>query len=264
MLLLVLLWSLAPAAVVARSVEVGLGALNGRLLTDRQTVQSFMPRRDAILQFSLNADWPTWELSPLQEAAEFLASEKPHDERLFWDLIDELEEGQESVDPAASSEGAYKADEHDRIWALTLSKTSPLLHPLSQSIMTVRFRQLRASAQVILTCSVRLNCQVYLSIRAYAPTLELHRSLRGGERRVPLPGPGLHAPDVALHAYDALPGPSFEAALADPKSGCHAASTSWAVVLEAGSAPGTGKVVCSVPALAVSLDGKTPPSPTCA
>ena len=116
----------------------------------------------------MTADWPTWELSPLQEAAEYLASENEEDASRLWELVDDLEGSRGAIDRAlgatGGANGTFQQDEYDAVWALTLDKTTPLLHQLSHSLM-----------------------HLYLAIRAYSPTLEVHRSLRKGEEtRVPL------------------------------------------------------------------------------
>lgn len=136
------------------------------------------------VEFAVTADWPTWTLSSLQEAAEYLASEVEGDEGLLWSFVDSLQQSPSrwELDKALESP-TFEEDALDTVWALTLNQTTPLLHPLSQSML-----------------------HLYLSIRAYSPTLEMHRSLRKG---------------VAFQA----------AAAAPDRSGCReGTSTSWAVV----------------------------------
>ena len=164
------------------------------------------------VEFSLTADWPTWALSPLQEAAEFLTSEVEGDESLLWTLVDELETNyaHTQFDKAAKAE-VFVAEELDGVWAQTLNQTSPLLHPLSHSLL-----------------------HLYLSLRSYSPTLELHRSLRKG--------------------------PAFDAALlADSESGCvEGVSTSWALL---STGPGEeGQVVCQAEKLAALLSSSPSPA----
>lgn len=112
-----------------------------------------------LAQFGLTAEWPTWELSPLQEAAEYLTADKEDDHSYFWSFIDELEGSHAAIDAAAAS-SAYRSEEHDSIWALTLERATPLIHQLSHSLL-----------------------QLYLAMRIYAPTMEVHRSLRRGASR---------------------------------------------------------------------------------
>ena len=111
------------------------------------------------VEFALTADWPTWPLSSLQEAAEYLASEVEGDESLLWTLVDTLERspGRDRFDRAALAE-RFQMDDMDAVWALTLNETAGLLHPLSQNML-----------------------HLYLSLRAYSPALEMHRSLRKGK-----------------------------------------------------------------------------------
>ena len=161
-----------------------------------------------LLQFSLTADWPTWELSPVQEAAVYLADELADDNTaLLWEFVEMLEDSRQVLDQAVTGSKSFQEDQHDAVWALTLAQTSSLLHPLSHSLM-----------------------HLYLGIRAYSPTLELHRSLRKG--------------------------PAFDSALASATSDCHADSTSWAVI-----SPGEGleeTVVCSPKVLDKVLAKGTP------
>ena len=112
-------------------------------------------------QVGFTAEWPTWELSPLQEAAEFLASENKENESLLWSWIDSLDDDEtakETVDEAVVvMSQSFRQENHDAIWGLTLIKASSILNPLSQSLL-----------------------QLYVAIKTFAPTLELHRSLRTG------------------------------------------------------------------------------------
>jgi UDP-glucose:glycoprotein glucosyltransferase len=178
-------------------------------------LSSLLPTTEArSVEFALTADWPTWPLSSLQEAAEYLASEVEGDESLLWTLVDVLERspGREQFDRAALAE-RFQMEDLDAVWALTLNETAGLLHPLSQSML-----------------------HLYLSLRAYSPTLEMHRSLRKGR---------------AFRAAVAT-ATAAAAAAAGEESGCNeGTSISWALV-----SPGVGqegKVVCDATKLEEAL-----------
>lgn len=53
-------------------------------------------------KLSLSVDWPTWELSPLIEAAEYLATEDPS-QTYFWNFLENIEEDKEKIGLIASS-----------------------------------------------------------------------------------------------------------------------------------------------------------------
>ena len=170
---------------------------------------SSLPMTEArSVEFALTADWPTWPLSSLQEASEYLASEVEGDESLLWRLVDVLERspGREQFDRAALAE-RFQMEDLDAVWALTLNETAGLLHPLSQSML-----------------------HLFLSLRAYSPTLEMHRSLRK---------------EKAFRAAVAT-------AVAAEESGCNeGTSTSWALISPVVGQK--GKVVCDAEKLEEAL-----------
>lgn len=164
----VVLSNLSPSSILSsslqltsgRSVEVSYNEID-RIPWVQTPLLIWALARFPLQQFSLTADWPTWELSPLQEAAVYLADELEGkgDASLLWRFIEKLEGSRNAIDQAITGP-RFQLDQLDAVWALTLAQTSDLIPSLSHSLM-----------------------HLYLGIRTYSPTLELHRSLRKGKRR---------------------------------------------------------------------------------
>jgi len=89
-----------------------------------------------------------------------MASENKENESLLWSLIDAFDDddSKETVEEAVKMTQDFRQENHDAIWGLALIKASTILNPLSQSLL-----------------------QLYVAIKTFAPTLELHRSLRTGQ-----------------------------------------------------------------------------------
>lgn len=120
-------------------------------------------------QFSLSSDWPTWALTPLQEASEYLATEQ-EDGAAFWAFVDALapEVDAPAAKPPLSRELFDKARGNTTFDGRTMVQMTPTvldrtkdatlgLHPVSHALL-----------------------ELYMGIGAMSPTLELHRSLRQG------------------------------------------------------------------------------------
>ena len=108
------------------------------------------------VEVSIRAPWPTRAVSPLLEAAEFLAGEG---RGVYWSFVEAIGDGfgdastKEKI-RAASSATAYDGEGYEEMAAIALDAAEKKLDGLAHALL-----------------------RMALAVRTYAPRLEAHRSL---------------------------------------------------------------------------------------
>ena len=108
------------------------------------------------VEVSIRAPWPTRAVSPLLEAAEFLAGEG---RGVYWSFVEAIGDGfgdastKEKI-RAASSATAYDGEGYEEMAAIALDAAEKRLDGLAHALL-----------------------RMALAVRTYAPRLEAHRSL---------------------------------------------------------------------------------------
>ena len=108
------------------------------------------------MEVSIRAPWPTRAVSPLLEAAEFLAGEG---RGVYWSFVEAIGDGfgdastKEKI-RAASSASTYDSESHEEMAAIALDAAEKRLDGLAHALL-----------------------RMALAVRTYAPRLEAHRSL---------------------------------------------------------------------------------------
>jgi hypothetical protein len=108
------------------------------------------------VEVSIRAPWPTRAVSPLLEAAEFLAGEG---RSVYWSFVEAIGDGfgdastKEKI-RAASSATAYDGEGYEEMAAIALDAAEKKLDGLAHALL-----------------------RMALAVRTYAPRLEAHRSL---------------------------------------------------------------------------------------
>ena len=108
------------------------------------------------VEVSIRAPWPTRAVSPLLEAAEFLAGEG---RGVYWSFVEAIGDGfgdaatKEKI-RAASSATTYDSESHEEMAAIALDAAEKRLDGLAHALL-----------------------RMALAVRTYAPRLEAHRSL---------------------------------------------------------------------------------------
>ena len=108
------------------------------------------------VEVSIRAPWPTRAVSPLLEAAEFLAGEG---RGVYWSFVEAIGDGfgdaatKEKI-RQASSASTYDSESHEEMAAVALDAAEKRLDGLAHALL-----------------------RMALAVRTYAPRLEAHRSL---------------------------------------------------------------------------------------
>ena len=108
------------------------------------------------VEVSIRAPWPTRAVSPLLEAAEFLAGEG---RGVYWSFVEAISDGfgdastKEKI-RAASSATTYDSESHEEMASIALDAAEKKLDGLAHALL-----------------------RMALAVRTYAPRLEAHRSL---------------------------------------------------------------------------------------
>ena len=128
------------------------------------------------VEVSIRAPWPTRAVSPLLEAAEFLAGEG---RGVYWSFVEAIGDG--FGDPAtrekiraSSSATAYDSESHEEMASIALDAAEKQLDGLAHALL-----------------------RMALAVRTYAPRLEAHRSL--ASQAPTCPGGDVEAPRAVVY-----------------------------------------------------------------
>jgi hypothetical protein len=128
------------------------------------------------VEVSIRAPWPTRAVSPLLEAAEFLAGEG---RSVYWSFVEAIGDGfgdastKEKI-RAASSASTYDSESHEEMAAIALDAAEKRLDGLAHALL-----------------------RMALAVRTYAPRLEAHRSL--ASQAPTCPGGDVEAPRAVVY-----------------------------------------------------------------
>ena len=128
------------------------------------------------VEVSIRAPWPTRAVSPLLEAAEFLAGEA---RGVYWSFVEAIGDGfgdastKEKI-RQASAASTYDSESHEEMAAIALDAAEKQLDGLAHALL-----------------------RMALAVRTYAPRLEAHRSLASQAPRCP--GNNIEKPRAVIY-----------------------------------------------------------------
>ena len=128
------------------------------------------------VEVSIRAPWPTRAVSPLLEAAEFLAGEG---RGVYWSFVEAIGDGfgdastKEKI-RAASAASTYDSESHEEMASIALDAAEKRLDGLAHALL-----------------------RMALAVRTYAPRLEAHRSLASQAPRCP--GNNIEKPRAVIY-----------------------------------------------------------------
>ena len=128
------------------------------------------------VEVSIRAPWPTRAVSPLLEAAEFLAGEG---RGVYWSFVEAIGDGfgdastKEKI-RQASAASTYDSESHEEMASIALDAAEKQLDGLAHALL-----------------------RMALAVRTYAPRLEAHRSLASQAPRCP--GNNIEKPRAVIY-----------------------------------------------------------------